>query len=261
MIKIDQLKTDIENKGFISSIYYFDETDSTNSFASKDEIPVDSLVIAEHQSSGKGRMNRNWVSEKNLNLTFSIKKNLPLPYSMNHISVFYFSYSVYSALKEFLSGFLLERDLDCLQIKWPNDILFNWKKLSGILIETKLPGNKYVMGCGINCNQEKFPDELNAVSLKNIMHKEVDLNTIVKRIIKTLDLNFRLIKEENFIEIFNKWKQSSKLIGKTCKFSNDFGILRYGKISNLNFDGSIEIISNDIIEKYYSGEIKILSFS
>ncbi|MCC6866192.1 MAG: biotin--[acetyl-CoA-carboxylase] ligase [Ignavibacteria bacterium] len=261
MIDIAKLKNDLECKGFISKIYYFDEIDSTNIFASRIETQADSLIISEFQNSGKGRFNKSWVSDKYSNLTFTIKKLLPLPYSLNQIAAFYFSYSIYTAIKEYLLKYISEIELNGLQIKWPNDIIFNRQKLCGILIESKIPGNNYILGCGINCNQEVFPEELNAISIKNIIKQETDLNLLMNGIIRTLRNNYDLIINDSYTEIFKSWKNCTNLIGKSCEYSINNGTLKYGKISNLNIDGSIEIISNNITEKHHSGEIKILVIS
>jgi BirA family biotin operon repressor/biotin-[acetyl-CoA-carboxylase] ligase len=261
MIDIEKLKSSIEGKGFISSVIYLDEVDSTNSFAGKEDVPLDSVVIAGHQTGGKGRMGRSWVSEKHLNLTFSIKKKLTIFPANNQFAVFYFSYHLFSAIKKVLTNYLDEEQIAKLHIKWPNDILFDGKKLSGILIESVLPKGIYTIGIGLNCNQNTFPDELNAVSLKQIIGNEFDLSGLLISIINEFSESFDDLNRGKYDNIYDKWKNSTKIIGKECEFSTVTDYLNTGKIIDLNMDGSISIESNGKITNYHSGDIRITGFN
>ncbi len=257
MIDIDLLKSSIEGNGFISSVIYLNKTDSTNNYAKKKEIQIDSLIVTDHQSEGKGRLGRKWVTEKQSNLTFSIKKKLPLSPAENHFAVFYFSYHLFSALKKTLADKLSVKEIDKLQIKWPNDILFNWKKLSGILIESVLPEGIYIIGIGLNCNQNNFPEEFNAVSLNQITGTEINITNLLIDIINEFSHNFPDLENKNFDKIFNYWKNSTKIIGKDCDFQINQNIIKHGKINNLNPDGSISIDYMGKIVNYFSGDIKL----
>ncbi len=261
MLDIEIIKSSTRDKGFISSVYYFDEIDSTNSFASKNDIPVDSLVISEYQSAGKGRLGRNWNSEKYSGLTFTIKKKLPLSPVESQNAVFYFSYYLFKAIQETLFNYLPKTETRKLQIKWPNDILFERKKISGILIESKLPDGIFIIGIGINCNQTQFPDDLNAISLRQIISKELNLTELLIQIINEFSANFNKLLNSDFKEIYNIWKNSTNIIGKMCNFSIASGNVNYGKITDLNEDGSISIEIDKVVEKYYSGDIKLTGFN
>ncbi len=261
MIDIEKLKSSIEGKGFISSVIYLDEVESTNSFARKKDVPLDSIVIAEYQSGGKGRMGRSWISEKNLNLTFSIKKKLPISPAENHFAVFYFSYHLFSTIKKVLAKYLTEDQIAKLHIKWPNDILFDRKKLSGILIESVLPQGIYTIGIGLNCNQNTFPAELNAISLKQITGVEIELTELLISIINDFSGKFDELIEEEFDNIYKNWKNSTKIIGQTCEFSTDSDYVNTGKVIDLNKDGSISIESDCKITKHHSGDIRITGFN
>lgn len=261
MLDIDIIRKSIYGKGFISSVYYFDEIESTNTFASNNDVPVDSLVITEYQSEGKGRLGRNWESEKYSGLTFSIKKMLPLSPAGNQNVVFYFSYYLYKAIRETLKDYLTESEVGKLQIKWPNDILFDWKKLCGILIESKLPDGIFIIGIGINCNQTQFPDNLNAISLSQIINKELNLTELFIQLIDEFSTNFNKLLNSDFKEIYNNWKNSTNIMGKECNISLNPDYVKYGKIIDLNDDGSISIEIDKKVEKFYSGDIKLTGFN
>ena len=60
MLNIEQIRSSIEGSGFISNLYFFDELDSTNTYAADKSVPADSLIITGYQTSGKGRFDRKW---------------------------------------------------------------------------------------------------------------------------------------------------------------------------------------------------------
>jgi len=250
----------LSNSGFVSEIYCFDEIDSTNTFLKGNDIPFDSFAITEFQANGKGRFKRSWISDKSLNLTFSFKKKFSLSPSGINIIMFYFSYYLYSAIKHYLEKNFPDIDHSPLQIKWPNDILFGWKKLSGILIESKPVSGSYIIGIGINCNQLKFTEEPHAISLVNITENKIDREELLFSIINEFSSNISELENKNSNLLYKNWKKSTKIIGKNCTFSINNDDFNYGNIIDLNEDGSISIQTNEGIQKYLSGEVKITSF-
>mgnify|MGYP003383892774 FL=1 len=137
------------------------------------------VVTASAQKKGKGQMGAHWVSEPHKNLlcsvfvafdTLLVKDQVLLNYAV--------SIAVYNVLKEY--------DVPKLQVKWPNDIMSDTKKISGILIENVIQSSyvkSTVIGIGINVNQVKFPQNLpNATSIKKSVHKEIDSDVLLKKI-------------------------------------------------------------------------------
>ena len=257
MLNIEQIRSSIEGSGFISNLYFFDELDSTNTYAADKSVPADSLIITGYQTSGKGRFDRKWESAKDVNLTFSIKKKLPLSPSENHFAVCFFSYYVYEAICQELRESLPTDEISKLFIKWPNDIMFVNKKISGILIESKLPANEYIIGIGINCNQNEFKSDINAASLSGITGRSIDMNKLLLRIIEYFSTNFYELLSKKFDTIFEKWKNSANILGKTCIISSGDDSINNGKIIDLNMDGSITIQVGTELSKFYSGEIRL----
>ncbi len=123
-----------------------DTVDSTNEFAKKNQdCPHPNVVyaiIARDQTKGKGRFGKNWESKKDasilMTLTFNDQK-VTLPHQFTQILA-------YSACQ-----FFQEIGLN-LEMKWPNDLFYNGKKIGGILLEKHL--DRYILGIGINCNQK-----------------------------------------------------------------------------------------------------------
>jgi BirA family transcriptional regulator, biotin operon repressor / biotin---[acetyl-CoA-carboxylase] ligase len=254
LLDIDLIEKELLNNTFISEIYYFEEIDSTNSFAKslagKDNI----MVIAEYQKSGKGRYERIWESEKGNNLTFSIKKT----FELNHDDIpsinFYFSYFVYETIKDYLEENNISASL--LNIKWPNDILYDNKKLCGVLIESNIEKHEFTIGIGINLNQQKFNPEYNATSIKNIINHTVDVSSFLAGLIFKIDKNLGLLSPVNNI-LYTKWKNASNLIGKSVVFNSMDNLNKYGNVIDLQRNGGIKLLINGEEIVYYSGDIKI----
>lgn len=261
MIDPELIRNAIPKGKLVSTIIYLDEIPSTNEYAANLEDQDGVLVIAGYQSNGKGRLGRKWESDSGLNLTFSIKKRFEVPYSENHAITFFFSYFIYSALRNYLMRRYSNINTEYLHVKWPNDIMYEDKKLCGLLIESKNSGKDYIIGAGININQNEFQKELKAVSLRNITGKPEKLENVLKAVIGEFEDNIELLYKGEYVRIFELWKISNQIIGKTCEFIDNNETRKRGIINDLRSDGSIIIQSGNELNTYYSGEIRITGFA
>ena len=134
------------------SVIYLPEVDSTNLWAKHnlDKFGPIGAVYTTHQTAGRGRLGRSWLDapHKGLYYTAVIRTDLVQPATLPLFA----SLAVCDALRE-------RYRIDC-QIKWPNDLLLNGKKIVGILCEVGPDGHSIVVGIGINLNTEIFPEEL-----------------------------------------------------------------------------------------------------
>jgi BirA family biotin operon repressor/biotin-[acetyl-CoA-carboxylase] ligase len=106
--------------------------------------------------------------------------------------------SVLKTLKKHLSA-----DTE-IKIKWPNDIYVNKRKISGILIENSIQNSrlrKTVIGIGININQTRFPEKLNAISICDIIKKESDLKPVLDDFCGFMEQNLTLLKSSQTTRI------------------------------------------------------------
>src|SRR5690554_5559179 len=148
--------------------FYFDSLPSTNTYLKKNYHKYDDkdIIIANEQLQGRGRSKRNWDTESGKDIAMSI---LLKPKDIKSISLLSLltSAAVYDVIKTY--------SLD-VKIKWPNDILVNNKKISGILLESvyKLNFEAVIIGIGINVNSTNFPTEIlnKATSLKRELSKD-----------------------------------------------------------------------------------------
>ena len=163
----NKIKNFLSTKFLAKDIKFFESLESTQLTAKKmaeERVENGTIVITDNQKKGIGTHDRKWYSEKGKNILFTLiiypKCNLK---ELNTITVDIAKCLIYSIEKIYNIK---------LDIKSPNDIIYNKKKLGGILTQIVTSGEeiKYLLiGIGINVNQEKFPDEIKdiATSLKS----------------------------------------------------------------------------------------------
>lgn len=220
--------------------------DSTNTFLK--EMTVNTVVknatvvVAKNQTKGRGQMQSKWVSENGKNLMFSVFyefKNLLINNQK------YLNYAVSISVFEALSGLYLPN----LTIKWPNDILSENKKICGILIENSLQKSNIkssIIGIGVNVNQEIFPSYLaNASSIKNILSKEIDINTLLDIILNKLQLNIDILNREKFQLLEERYINVLYKKNIPCMFKTAQNVLFMGKIIGVSPLGKLQIELED----------------
>ena len=160
------------------NIIKIDSASSTNSelkkLCSEQQLLSFSTVVAGKQTAGRGQAGNFWESEPYKNLTFSVilfPENLPAKQSFILSRIFSL------AVKE-----TLDKYIQYVSIKWPNDIYYQDKKICGMLIENEITGaniSSSIIGIGLNINQEKFISKApNPISLKQITNETYNLDEI-----------------------------------------------------------------------------------
>jgi len=157
------------------------------------------VVYADEQTAGRGQGSNHWESEPGKNLTFSV---LVHPTMVPVMRQFLLSEAGALALWDVLGQYL---GADDVKMKWPNDIYWKDKKISGTLIETRLGGGHVkdcVYGTGIDVNQEKFvSDAPNPVSMKQILGHDVDLKELLNKIIDSFKKYYAAIENGEYAAI------------------------------------------------------------
>lgn len=190
-------------------------TESTNSYlkelSSTKELEDFTTVMAYSQISGRGQRGVSWESEPGKNLTISVLKmykglDLAHIYLINMLV----SLSVVTVLDDL--------NIPDITIKWPNDILSGNKKIAGILIENNIVGakvTKVIIGLGLNINQKVFKSAPRAASLQMITNKEYELETVLEKIVVSLQKELSINVIQNQEKILNAYE--SKLYRKNLK--------------------------------------------
>lgn len=149
------------------------------------------VVVSEFQTAGRGQKGNRWESRRGCNLLYSVGlRPEMLPAGESFVLLQVASLAVVRALDRFAEG---------LTIKWPNDIYWKDRKLSGTLIENELHGHwiaTSILGTGINVNQKSFgSDAPNPVSLFQILGHETDRETLFEAILKEFDRLYGIFSE------------------------------------------------------------------
>lgn len=245
-----KVDTEIIGRNFI----YSEEVESTNSFLLDKANKFNSdgtILLAEKQSKGRGRKERVWYSAKGQNLTFSIlltsKKYLGKKFNLLNFTT---SLSVAFALENL---FQLKTEL-----KWPNDVLVNGKKICGILLESTSQGNKIervVIGVGLNVNQGLFQGNFNLepTSVKLELGENVDREKLLAELLNTFE-ELLLKIDSKPDEIMKDWKDRCNLIGEKISVTED-GNTKYGIFDDLDEEGFLLLKTKNKIEKIHFGDV------
>ena len=162
---------------------------STNDYLLGLDTEEDVCVRTDYQSAGKGMGTNTWESEAGKNLLFSILVHpVWLSVTEQYLLSMAEALAIHDALTEFLDLTMGVETIKKLTIKWPNDIYWEDKKLSGTRIDGNIKGGvlqDFVIGTGINVNQQRFfSDAPNPVSLYQITGKEYDNDEILNKILE-----------------------------------------------------------------------------
>lgn len=252
-MEIKELDTEYIGK----EIIHFDSIDSTNKYAKEiaGEKEEGTLIMADHQSSGKGRLGRDWTSPYKKGIYFS----LILKPNINVSQVARVTLIGAAALNLALK----DMDIDS-QIKWPNDIVISGKKVAGILTEMSSDLNTIhyiVIGIGINTNLDKedFPHDLRdkGTSLKIVTGGEIQRNKLLALFLNHFEKLYNPFKEDlNLEETIKICRGNSALIGKEVEIIKD-GNIRTGRALDINHEGDLIIEFEDSIEIIHSGEVSV----
>jgi BirA family transcriptional regulator, biotin operon repressor / biotin---[acetyl-CoA-carboxylase] ligase len=202
-------------------------------------------VVADEQTAGRGRLQRAWSSPKGAGLYFSILLLPTIPTEHWPLITFMAALAVGDALLE-ATG--LHTD-----IKWPNDLLSNERKLCGILAEAiETPaGRAVIVGIGINLTQNAFPPELASVatSVSEATGQQPERETILAALLRALPRWYSLLNERE--KIVATWSaRSSYTNGKLVQVSNSDEVWQ-GTTCGVEHDGALRLCTAD-------GEIRIV---
>lgn len=232
-------------------ILRFDSLPSTNLEAARRAIEgaAEGLcVVASEQTAGRGRLQRQWLSPKGAGLYFSAVLRPRINQSSWPLITLAAALAVHDALFE---AYSLRTD-----IKWPNDILSNNRKLCGILAETvdTTVGRALVLGIGINLTSSAFPPELreSATSVQLETGKVPDLEEVLQNLMVALERRYKVLQSaDGGEETIRDWsKRSTYAIGKQIRVANGQEVLE-GTTRGLESDGALRVETE-------GGEIRIV---
>jgi len=228
---------------FIKEFVKLDTVDSTNSYALNLARPF-MAVSADCQTAGRGRRTHFWHSETG---------NLYLSITLPGVDT---RYPILAgvAVRDAISSVLKTHDV---YIKWPNDILVDRKKISGILCESR--AHITAIGIGINVNQTVWPEDITkkATSLKQLTRTSYDLCDILLMVVDNLGTWYRTFEEKGFIPVKDAFLRHHIASDYKLVLSDGDHIT----ITDINMDGSLVVETQTGKRTLVDEEIFFLGYS
>jgi len=246
-----KLDTEIIGRNFV----YCSEVDSTNTVLlhNKEYEQDGTVFLAEFQTGGRGRKDdRQWLSNKEQNLTFSVL--LTEGFSSSNINIVNFTAAL-SVAQAIENLYQLK-----VELKWPNDVLINKCKCAGILLESISKGSKIsriVIGIGINVNQPTFPGKylLQPTSIKKEFKENVSRERLLSELLNIFEENF-ILSQNAPQKIMSDWKSRCKMIGEKVKIEEG-DIVKHGIFDDIGDDGTLILKIDNKIEKIHYGDVSL----
>ena len=245
------------NKFFLNKKLHFDSLNSTNEtlaqLSKKIELQNGFYITADYQKFGKCQNHDKWDSNPKENLLISIFLNLDL----NIENSFMLNQLASLSILDTLSKFLEQK----IEIKWPNDVYVDNKKISGILINNIVKGgiiNSSVIGIGINVNQTNFNKKYIATSMKLLSKKDFELNEIEKMLMKNIKKQSMILLEKKISLLSSRY--NNHLYGKNLDSLFILNKKRiYAKVIEVNQNGKIKLMFGDSeVNEFSQNEVKLL---
>ncbi len=251
------LKPLLKNNKLVQEIYYKDELNSTNEFAkslAREGALEGTIVIADTQTSGKGRLGRTWVSPPKTGIWLSLILRPEIkPQHAGQLTL--------------LSGLCMCEAIHNITgmnsyIKWPNDVVVNGKKVCGILTEMNAEierVNHVVLGIGVNVNQNEFNEDLPYATSLSIEGKtNYKRSIIVKEFIDIFEKAYETYKvSESLAEFLPRYENRCITLGKEVKIIEG-GKEIIAKAINVEENGNLIVMLSDGTKKQiYAGEVSV----
>lgn len=254
-----EITSELKTKTIGKRAYYFDSIDSTQNFAI--EIAPNSkengtVVISQKQTRGRGRLGRKWLSPTG-GIWISIVFHPKFDVSMSTL----FPIGAALALSNTIENIFGKK----VELKWPNDVTINGKKVAGMLIDVSIESNKIeylVLGVGINYKinslqlEKLLKNSENFYGVTSLIEKNSDESPIlfVKDFLLELEKVFTLLEKGESKTIVNNWTKKSSTIGKDVSISTSDGKIK-GKAIKLDNDGVLIVKVNSRLERILAGDI------
>jgi BirA family biotin operon repressor/biotin-[acetyl-CoA-carboxylase] ligase len=238
-VKLEAIRSSLTTRWLGRSLHYFAELDSTNTTVREmgaGGAADGTVVIADAQRKGRGRLGRKWESPPATNLYLSALLRCDLPVDrLAQISL--------------LAGVAAAetvREWCAAEIKWPNDVLAGGRKVAGILAEMDGSGGQRVviLGIGVNLNTtlEDFPPELRdkAGSLRMATGGEIDRARFAARLLNNLEVRYEQWRRDGFAPIAAVWRDLAPMIGRFIRVQEPGAVVE-GTVVDIDDDGALRL--------------------
>jgi BirA family biotin operon repressor/biotin-[acetyl-CoA-carboxylase] ligase len=253
-IDVDALHRELDNRW--TRITVVDEDESTNTTLLHDDTAPDrTVLVAEHQRSGRGRLDRSWTSPPRAGLTFSVALRPDVPIRTWGWLPLLTGVAVREALVE---------TTGCdLALKWPNDVLHapSEGKLAGILAQTS--GEAVVVGVGLNVTttRDELPVET-ATSLQLCDAHELDRTALLIAILQRMDTRLAqwadVAGDAEACGLAADYRHACATLGRTVSVSTTAGPVVTGRAVGIDLDGRLQLEQDGRVDAIGAGDVQHL---
>ena len=256
-----EITTGLNTKWIGKRVYYFDSIDSTQIQAikiAKNKKENGTVIIAEKQTSGKGRLGRKWMSPKG-----GIWVSIIIHPEFNITATMLFPVAASLALSKAIEKSTTIKP----KLKWPNDVTINGKKIAGTLVDISMESSKIeslVLGIGINFDVnvkqiekilKKSPNFYGIDSIQNNDKNSQPL-ILVQTFLEELENICKYLSESRFDKIVREWTKRSSTIGNEIEISDGSKTIK-GKALRIDQDGAIVIENKSETKRIMVGDVSI----
>ena len=252
---------DLKTENIGKRVYYFEELDSTQNFAQQiaaDKKENGTIVIAEKQTSGRGRLDRKWTSPKG-GIWFSLIIHPKFDVSSSTLIPILSAVALSKSIKKILG---VETE-----VKWPNDIILNGKKVAGILVDASVQANNIdylILGIGINFDIDtkklekrlsKTPNFYGVDSLRGNNNKTPP-KILLKEFLFQFEKNLSSLDKGEKAKIVKEWTKNAAGIGRKITINTSSGKIS-GISQGIDTDGALKIKTKKKIERVLVGDVDL----
>ncbi|NMI83035.1 MAG: biotin--[acetyl-CoA-carboxylase] ligase [Candidatus Nitrosopelagicus brevis] len=254
-----EITRDLKTQLIGKRVYYFEEIDSTQNFAQNiaaDKKENGTIIIAEKQTSGRGRLDRKWTSPKG-GIWFSLIIHPKFDVSSSTLIPILSAVALSKSIKSVL-------DIET-EVKWPNDITMNGKKVAGVLVDASFQTNSIdylILGIGINFDIDakklekrltKTPNFYGIDSLRG-KEKKTPPKTLLKEFLLQFEINLLQLDKGEKSKIVKEWTKRAAGIGKKITINTSNGKIS-GISQGIDNDGALKIKTKNETKKIYVGDV------
>jgi len=258
-LSTDDLAGQLRSRVIGGPFLYHEEVASTNAEARSlaiDGASEGTVVVAESQTAGRGRLGRRWLSPAGQGLLFSVVLRPPLPMSDVHLLTLVVACAAARAIES-----MADVPID---IKWPNDLFSGDRKVGGILLEiggTQDVVDWVVVGIGINVNTDlsELPAAVSrtAGSLKSASGTAVDRNELLARVLLQLDVEYTAALAFGFARALDGFRERDYLLGRDISVQTKDGPVS-GRAAGINERGALIMqLSHQQVRCFHSGDVTL----
>ena len=256
-----EITRDLKTENIGKRVYYFEELDSTQNFAQQiaaDKKENGTIVIAEKQTSGRGRLDRKWTSPKG-GIWFSLIIHPKFDVSSSTLIPILSAVALSKSIKKILG---VETE-----VKWPNDIMLNGKKVAGILVDASVQANNIdylILGIGINFDIDtkklekrlsKTPNFYGVNSLRENNNKTPP-KILLKEFLFQFEKNLSSLDKGEKAKIVKEWTKKAAGIGRKITINTSSGKIS-GISQGIDTDGALKIKTKKKIERVLVGDVDL----